>query len=167
MPATQELYNQVFNSGNIWNVSNQLSKVDSDSLGVLITAGVIIGFAAASVQLFSALFVVYKEKDTNLMDVLAPLVLKMVLAAAVMNTAVYPMIVHYLFAAPADAVANMVTVTYIDNFLSDYSEVMSSIADSPNKVTSLISATLDGSLISTLIAGLFFWAAAICAILPR
>ncbi|NLG19106.1 MAG: hypothetical protein GX556_17415 [Fibrobacter sp.] len=163
MATTQELYEQVFNTGNIWNVSSQMSKVDSNTLGVLITAGIIIGFAVASIQLFSSLFLVYRDKNTNLMDFLAPLVLKMVLAAAVMNPAVYPMIVHYVFAAPADAVANMVTMTYIDNFLSDYSQVMNSIADSPNKVTSLISATLDGSLISTLIAGLFFWAAAICA----
>ena len=48
MATTQELYEQVFNTGNIWNVSSQMSKVDSNTLGVLITAGIIIGFAVAS-----------------------------------------------------------------------------------------------------------------------
>jgi hypothetical protein len=162
MATTQELYDNVFNSGDLWNVSSQMLKVDSGTLGTLITAGIIVGFAAASIQLFSAIFVVYRDKDTNLMDFIAPLVLKMVLAAAVLNAAVYPAIVHYVFAAPADAVANMVTDQYINHFLDSFSKVMGSISDSPNKVASLISATLDGSLISTLIAGLFFWAAAIC-----
>jgi hypothetical protein len=163
MATAADLLQQTFNSGAIWNVTQQLDKVTPDVLGTVITAGGFVAFMAAAIQLFSALFAVYRDKDTNLMDFIAPLILKMVLIAAIMNPIVYPAIVRYLFAMPADAVANMITTQYIDKFMMDYQTVMGSISDSPNKISSLISATIDGSLISTIIAGLIFWISAILA----
>lgn len=159
---SQTLYKQIFDNGSIWNVGSELSKVDSTTMSTLFSAGIIVGFVAVCIQMFSALFAVYRDKNTNLMDFIAPMVLKMVLAAAVLNPGTYTFIVNYLFAVPADTVANMITNQYIASFTSKFATVMSAISESPNKISSLISATLDGSLISTLIAGLIFWAAAIC-----
>jgi hypothetical protein len=163
MPTTPDLYQQIFNSGDIWNVSSQLTKVNSDTMFVLFQAGLLIGFGAACVQLFSALFHVYRYKNANLMDFVAPLILKMILVGAFLAPPVYQAFVAVVFAAPADAAANLVTQIYINHFTSDFQQVFATISDSPNKISSLISATLDGSLISTLLAGLVFWAAAICA----
>ena len=163
MATTPDLYQQIFNSGDIWNVSSQLTKVNSDTMFVLFQAGLMIGFGAACIQLFSALFHVYRNKNTNLMDFVAPLILKMILVGIFLTPPVYQAFVAMIFAAPADAAANMVTQIYINHFTADFQQIFATISDSPNKISSLISATLDGSLISTLLAGLIFWAAAICA----
>lgn len=163
MATTPDLYQQVFNSGDIWNVTSQLAKVNSDTMFVLFKVGLMVGFIAACIQLFSALIQVYRNKNTNLMDYIAPLILKIILVGLFLTPMVYQAFVVAVFAAPADAAANLVTTIYISHFTTDFQQVFATIGDSPNKISSLISATLDGSLISTLIAGLIFWAAAICA----
>jgi hypothetical protein len=163
MATTPDLYQQIFNSGDIWNVSSQLTKVNSDTMFVLFKAGLLIGFGAACIQLFSALFHVYRNKNANLMDFIAPLILKIILVGIFLTPVVYQAFVVAVFAAPADAAANLVTQIYINHFTADFQQVFATISNSPNKISSLISATLDGSLISTLLAGLIFWAAAICA----
>jgi hypothetical protein len=109
MATTPDLYQQIFNSGDIWNVSSQLTKVNSDTMFVLFKAGLMIGFGAACIQLFSAIFHVYRNKNTNLMDFVAPLILKIILVGIFLTPAVYQAFVAAVFAAPADAAANMVT----------------------------------------------------------
>lgn len=160
--TTENLVEKIFSPEGLWRSAGAVEKAYEPGMyGNVYRMAMLLGFALAAVQLVVIMYNCYRDGRSPVQG-LTPLLLKMVLIAALLSPFVYKGLFTTFMCVAPDALAGMLTQTYVTEFLDAFGKVHDQIGLSPRKATSAVTALMNGSLISTWIAGLLFWLAMAC-----
>jgi len=91
----------------------------------------------------------------------SPLIFKLIILTAFVNPITYSLLVKGVFGNICDAIANNITMTYIDSYLDQVELFMGKTSEAPNKPVAILTSVIDGSLFHRVIAALIYAVAAI------
>lgn len=120
----------------------------------------LIGFMLVAFQVVTILYRAYRD-ETHPAAELIPLAFRAMLISILLSPPIYRTFVRFIIAYPADSAADIVTFAYYDRFMADVQTMMGAFANSPSAPSNFFTALLNGSLLSTVLAMVIFWAAAI------
>lgn len=153
-----ELTQEAFGSS-LWNLTNELSKVDSDAFNGIRNAALLLGFLIVAFQVFVIYWQSHKDDSSSaahrIMPRLIALFLQVGLIAALLTTGGYNFLYRNVIGIPAETIAEAVTVKYIDDYQSLSINLFQEQQNSSKKVWAIVTANFN-SLITTWIAGIFF-----------
>lgn len=164
---SEDLLNQTLAREYFWSAYARIAQLEAhnstflnDTLFSFYSLALLLGFMLAAFQIGLIVFRAFQRGEHPLPP-LIPYVFRLVLVSILISPPVYRLFVHVVIAKPADAAADLVTLAYYDHFMDDVQHIMGAFADSGSLPSSFFSALADGSLISTVLAMLIFWVAAI------
>lgn len=153
-----ELTQEAFGSS-LWNLTNELAKVDSDAYSGIRNAALLLGFLIVAFQIFVIYWQSHKDDSSSaahrIMPRLVALFLQVGLITALLTTGGYNFLYRNVIGIPAETIAEAVTVKYIEDYQTLSINLFKEQQNSSKKVWAIVTANFN-SLITTWIAGIFF-----------
>jgi len=168
---SQALIDQTLSAEYFWNCYSRIANLDrtnpallNDTLYGFYRLSLFLGFMLSALQVGTSVYRSYLNKTHPLSDLL-PYLFRLVLVCVIISPPVYKSLVHLVIAVPANAVADMVTATYIDRFTADMEKLHAALSNSQSHLSSFLVALVDGSLVSSLLSAAIFISASVCIFL--
>jgi hypothetical protein len=150
--------------GVMWNCSSRISQMGyarvSEVLGSIWRLSMILLFIVVSFQIVLIVYKALVKKESPVSESI-PLVFKTVIIVLLIHPSIYSQLNYYCIARPANAVADMITATYVEGFRTSVSALFSSLSNSTSVSSHFLTSSFSDSIMSSLISGVVFFCASI------
>ncbi len=164
---TEKLVHESLSKGYFWNCFSRIDFMEannpkfSDTMTTLWHLALMLGFMISTFQIALLAMRSMTNKENPFSEII-PLLFKTIIVSTLISPWVYRHFMGLVIAGPANAAADMITQMYVTDFQANLAKIMDGIANSNSSIIGVISAALDGSLISSIVSMMIFAAAAIC-----